>query len=47
MTFNPASTDLRPCRQPALATKLIPELNEPAEVRGYRALKVVLSRTKE
>jgi alcohol dehydrogenase len=31
MTFNPAGTDLRPCRAPAMAARLVLEHNEPVE----------------
>src|SRR6185437_11285067 len=30
MTFNPDAMDLRPCRQPALLTKLVVEVNKPS-----------------
>src|SRR5262249_62132086 len=29
MTFNPEGMDLRPCRPPALSTKLVVDVNEP------------------
>ncbi len=54
MTFNPARTDLRPCREPALMTRLGVDQYEPVEAAmraldvftraASGALKVVLSR---